>query len=237
MASLFRSLRYNGRVAKSRRAVHVSGDEVLGAGAKSCAGSALVAEKGSRLDLEACQEGVYPMRQLLGAGTELGWVAAKATLLYLTALVGFRVVRRRTLAEMSIFDFVAAVAAGAIVGRVPNSDSTSYLAGAVTLVSILILHAVITRLRLFPKVSPLFDHPPRLLVLHGAMIERELRRCGLTEKELSGLLRQQHVTDLNQVAFAILEQRGQLSVVRADAPGAGEGNLVREIVGEKERRR
>ncbi len=60
------------------------------------------------------------MEQLIGGVNELGWVAAKALLLYLTAVFGFRLGERRTLAEMSAFDFVAAVAVGAIVGRVPT---------------------------------------------------------------------------------------------------------------------
>src|SRR5205807_3827401 len=66
-----------------------------------------------------------PMDQLMGGGSELFWVALKALLLYVTAIGGFRLGERRTLAEMSAFDFVAAVAVGAIVGRVPNSSTTS----------------------------------------------------------------------------------------------------------------
>ncbi|WP_203935616.1 hypothetical protein [Planosporangium mesophilum] len=45
---------------------------------------------------------------------------AKTLLLYATAVICFRVGERRTLAEMSAFDFVAAVAVGAIVGRFPR---------------------------------------------------------------------------------------------------------------------
>ncbi|MDP9356486.1 MAG: DUF421 domain-containing protein, partial [Chloroflexota bacterium] len=55
------------------------------------------------------------MSYLIGGGAALGWVAVKALLLYLTAVIGFRLGERRTLAEMSPFDFVAAVAVGAIV--------------------------------------------------------------------------------------------------------------------------
>jgi uncharacterized membrane protein YcaP (DUF421 family) len=79
-------------------------------------------------------------------------------------LIGFRLGERRTLAEMSPFDFVAAVAVGAIVGSVPNSKDTSYLAGAATLVTVFIAHRVIMRLRHFPSVAHLVEHSPRVLV-------------------------------------------------------------------------
>jgi hypothetical protein len=55
-------------------------------------------------------------------------VVPKALLLYLTAVLGFRVGQGRTLAELSPYDFVAAVAVGAIVGRIPNAHDASYLA-------------------------------------------------------------------------------------------------------------
>ena len=44
----------------------------------------------------------------------LAWIAGKAVLLYATAIVGLRLGKRRILAELSPFDFVAAVAVGAI---------------------------------------------------------------------------------------------------------------------------
>jgi hypothetical protein len=43
--------------------------------------------------------------------------AIKASTLFLTAAVLFRFTERRTLAEFAPFDWIAAVAAGAIVGR------------------------------------------------------------------------------------------------------------------------
>jgi uncharacterized membrane protein YcaP (DUF421 family) len=61
------------------------------------------------------------MQELFGGATAVGWVAIKAVLLCLTAVPGFRVARRRTLAQWTAVDFVAAAAVGAIVGRVPDS--------------------------------------------------------------------------------------------------------------------
>lgn len=171
------------------------------------------------------------MRQILGGGGELVWVAVKAALLYLTALFGLRVEMRRTIAEISAFDFIAAVAVGAIVGRVPNASDTSYLAGAVTLVTLLILHNLVARMRFFRRASEFIDHPPRLLVAEGRVLEDQLHRSGLTRNDLYSILRQRQITDLGQVAYMILEQRGHVSVFRSDLAGAAEGNLVREVIG------
>jgi uncharacterized membrane protein YcaP (DUF421 family) len=168
-------------------------------------------------------------QQLVGSGSALGWAALKALLLFVTAVIGFRVGERRTLAEMSAFDFVAAVAVGAIVGRVPNSSTTSYLAGAVTLVTILLAHRVIARLRYFPPVGRLVDHPPRVLVADGVVLDRALRRSGLTHADLSGLLRQRGIDDMAEVRYAIFEQRGKISVMRHSEGDPQRLSLVREI--------
>src|SRR3954470_22108921 len=101
-------------------------------------------------------------------------------MLYLTAVFGFRVGERRTLSQLSPFDFVAAVAVGAIVGRVPNAHDASYLAGLATLAAVLFGHWCLTRLRRLPSVAQLLEHAPRLLVAHGEVLEDGLRHCGLT---------------------------------------------------------
>jgi uncharacterized membrane protein YcaP (DUF421 family) len=168
------------------------------------------------------------MDQLLGGAAQLGWVALKALLLYLTAIVGFRLGERRTLAEMSAFDFVAAVAVGAIVGRVPNSSTTSYIAGATTLVTILVAHRTVSRLRQFPTAAALFDHPPRVLVADGRILSGELRKAGLTQDDLYGLLRQHGVVDLSQVRLVVFEQRGKVSVIKS-AESNSDSELLRKV--------
>jgi uncharacterized membrane protein YcaP (DUF421 family) len=170
------------------------------------------------------------MEHLIGGSGEIGWVAVKALLLYLTAVIGFRLGERRTLAQMSPFDFVAAVAVGAIIGRVPNAEGTSYLVGAATLVTILVAHRAITSLRSVPLIGRLIEHPPRVLVANGEVRDDELRRCGLTRADLSAQLRQQGVGDLGEVGYAIFEQRGQLSIIRRAAGDGPPAGLVREVI-------
>lgn len=170
------------------------------------------------------------MDHLFGGAGELGWVAAKAFLLYLTAVFALRLGKRRALADLSPFDFVAAVAVGAVVGRLPSASDSSYLAGAATLFAVLAAHRCVTRLHEFPGFARFLEDFPRLLVAHGRVLDRELRRCGMTRGDLYGLLRQRGVGDLAEVRFAVLEQRGQLSVIRGGGAGDADPELVRDIL-------
>jgi uncharacterized membrane protein YcaP (DUF421 family) len=166
------------------------------------------------------------MANLIGSADHVAWVALKALLLYLTAVLGFRVGERRTLSEISPFDFIAAVAVGAVVGRVPNATDASYAAGAATLIVILAAHWCVTRLRQFPSIAHILEHPPRVLIAHGQVLEPELRRCGLTLRDLYSLLRQRGIEDLAEVRYLIFEQRGQISIVRSSARVSGDPRLL-----------
>jgi len=151
------------------------------------------------------------MDHLVGGVGELGWVALKALLLYLTAVLGFRVGQRRTLADLSPFDFVAAVAVGSIVGRVPNASDASYLAGLATLAALLLAHWGLTRLRRFPSVAHLLEQTPRLLVAQGRTnqeIGTALRMSTATVKAyVSRILTKLDCANRVQVAIIVHEAR------------------------------
>ena len=55
--------------------------------------------------------------------------AIKAAALFLTAAATFRLTTRRTMAQLAPFDWVAAVAVGAIVGRTATASDASWLRG------------------------------------------------------------------------------------------------------------
>lgn len=156
---------------------------------------------------------------LVGDPGWLGWVALKAFLLYVTAVIGLRAGGRRTVAELSAYDFVAAVAVGAIVGRLPSSPDASYLSGTATLLAILVGHALITWLRLLPAGRRLIEKGPVVVVSQGRVLTGNLHRSGLTRADLDGLLREHGVADPAEVHLAVLEGRGRLSVLRQCGDG------------------
>jgi uncharacterized membrane protein YcaP (DUF421 family) len=143
----------------------------------------------------------------------LAWVAVKAALLYATAIIGLRLGKRRILAELSPFDFVAAVAVGAIVGRIPSASDADYLAGAVTLIAVLFAHALVSHLRHYSSVARLVDQSPSILVANGKILQDGLRRSGLSQADVESLLRQHGVHKVGEVEYLILEEGGKVSVV------------------------
>jgi uncharacterized membrane protein YcaP (DUF421 family) len=163
---------------------------------------------------------------LVGQTGELAGVAAKALLMYGTAVVGLRLAHRRTLSQWTAIDFAAAVAIGAVVGRTAIASGQSYLVGAVALVTLLAAHTVVTYGRANRWFAKAVDHRVRVLVDHGVLRRDQLRLCGLTEADVLAKLRERGVERLADLRYVLYETKGELTVVR-ERGDANDGELVR----------
>src|SRR5262245_20612564 len=131
--------------------------------------------------------------ELIGSASGLGWVAVKAVLLFAVAVIGLRLGERRTLAQLSAFDFAVAVALGAIIGRGATAHDTPFAYSAIALVTLLVAHRVVAHLRRHSRVVRMIDHPTRVLVAGGELQGGELARAGLTAADVYALLREKGV--------------------------------------------
>lgn len=150
---------------------------------------------------------------LIGDWHRAVYAAIKAFTLFLTAVVLFRFSGRRTLAEFAPYDWVAAVAVGAIVGRTATASDASWLVGAAALVVIMLTHAALTRLRFLPRFRGVIDPPLLVLVRDGAVDERNLRRCGMTTDDLAAVLRQHGHDSPTGIHRVFIETRGAVSIL------------------------
>jgi uncharacterized membrane protein YcaP (DUF421 family) len=154
---------------------------------------------------------LFDSRYVVGA-------AVKTSALFLTAALVLRFTERRTLAEFAPFDWIAGVAAGAIVGRAATATDTSWLTATVSLICLLLTHAVVSRLRFVPFIRKIIDPPVQVLIRDGRIDVRNVRRCGLTTGDLDAVLRQHGLLSPDHVHLAIFEAKGAISVLPFDGP-------------------
>lgn len=166
------------------------------------------------------------MSWLTGGWQELGYVAAKAVLIYLVVVAGLRVSQRRTLAQWTAVDFAAAVAIGAVMGRTAVASGQSFVVGAVALVTFLVAHWVVSSGRSWKPVAKLVDHRVRVLVDHGRLRRDQLRVCGVTENDVLSKLRERGVRDLRDLRYVLYETKGDLTIVPERGAGQSDGPLV-----------
>jgi uncharacterized membrane protein YcaP (DUF421 family) len=91
---------------------------------------------------------------------------------------------------------------------------TSLTGGIIAAAVLLTVNFLIARLRLsVPGLRRLVEGSPTLLVLHGEVLGRNLRREGLDQETLETALREHGVSDLTEVEMAVLEVDGSISVI------------------------
>jgi uncharacterized membrane protein YcaP (DUF421 family) len=144
------------------------------------------------------------------------YAAVKALALFATVATAFRLTLRRTIGEFTPFDWVTAVAVGAIVGRTATAAHTSWSTGAAALLALLAAHDAVARLRFIPWVRRLTDPPVRVLIRDGQLNEPNLRRCRLTHVDLDAILRAHGYRAPDEVSLALFESKGVVSVFAAD---------------------
>jgi uncharacterized membrane protein YcaP (DUF421 family) len=151
---------------------------------------------------------------LFGDGRGALHAAVKVLALFLTAAVALRLTQRRTLAEFTPFDWAAAVAVGAIIGRTATASDASWLIGAAAIVTLLLTHSAVSWMRFLPAFARWFDPPLRVLIEDGRVDRRNLRRCRMTQSDLDAVLRRHGYTSPEDVHLAVFEAKGGVSILR-----------------------
>ncbi len=140
----------------------------------------------------------------------------RAVVVFFAIFLVTRVIGRRELSTMEPFDLILLVVTGDLVQQgVTQSDYS--LTGALTVIATIALLTVALSYVSFkvPKLRPVLDGEPIVLVQDGETIERNLRRERITIDELLAEARQQQIGSLSEVRFAVLETSGAISFIPA----------------------
>lgn len=141
-------------------------------------------------------------------------LVARAVIIFFVVFLITRVVGRRELSTMEPFDLILLIVTGDLVQQgVTQSDYS--LTGAITVIATIALLTVTLSYVSFkvPRLRPVLEGEPLVLVEDGAVIERNLRRERITIGELLAEARLQKIASLEDVRFAVLETNGAISFI------------------------
>jgi uncharacterized membrane protein YcaP (DUF421 family) len=144
-------------------------------------------------------------------------VALRAIVVFGLLLVVTRAVGRRELSSMEPFDLILLVVLGDLIQQgVTQSDYS--LTGTLIVVGVIAVMTVGTSYLSFkvPRLRGLLEGEPVVLVEHGKVIDRNLRRERMTHDELAALARLQQIADMDDVRLAVLETSGSVSFILED---------------------
>jgi uncharacterized membrane protein YcaP (DUF421 family) len=145
-------------------------------------------------------------------------IAAKTALVYVFLIVGLRLLGKRELGQMSLYDLVMIIVLGnSVQNAMINNDNTlggGLVAGVVLLVMNRLFNELATRSKF---VEHLMVGDPVLIVSDGVMLPRPMKRQGVTNDQVMAALREHGLEDLTRVHMCVLECDGTISVVPGHA--------------------
>lgn len=146
----------------------------------------------------------------------------RATIVYLVLLVIFRVAGKRSLAQITTFDFVLLlILAEAVQPALMSNDNsmTNSLLLVLTLVGLDIALSFVKGSS--PMLEKLIDDVPLILVVDGQPIQERLRKSRVDESDILTSARMtQGLERMDQIKFAILERSGGISIIPKSADTA-----------------
>ena len=125
-----------------------------------------------------------------------------------------RVIGRRELSSMEPFDLIMLVMIGDLVqqGVTQNDFSVTgalLVGGTVGLLTVFVSYASFR----FPRLRPVLDGEPVIVVEDGKPIDRNLRRNRITHEELAAAGRLEGYPSLDEIRWAVLETNGRISFI------------------------
>ncbi|MBE7172509.1 MAG: DUF421 domain-containing protein [Williamsia sp.] len=142
----------------------------------------------------------------------------KGAAVYLFLLIIFRIMGRRSMAEITTFDFVLLLIIGEATQQALLGDDYSLTNALIVIVVLVGVDLVLTftkgKFKVFDKI---IDGAPLILVDKGVMLRIRMKKTGIEEDDILEAARMLHGLEaINQIKYAVLERDGSISIIPAD---------------------
>lgn len=134
---------------------------------------------------------------------------------YLILLVIFRLAGRRTLAQMSSFDFVLLLIISEAAQNAMVGDDFSITNGMLVVVTLVGLDILLSHVKRWsPSIETWLDGRPTIIVDRGVPDRRVMSRARIDEADVLTAAREKHGLErMDQIKYAVLETSGSLSII------------------------
>ena len=138
----------------------------------------------------------------------------RALVLFTGVYILLRVVSRRELAEMEPIDFILLIVLGDAVQQGLTQDDYSVTGALIVIFTIAAIQVVVGYITYRSgRVRTIMEGEPVVLIEDGRIIEKNARRARIAPDELAEEARMSQLSSLSEVAWAVLETSGKISII------------------------
>ena len=140
----------------------------------------------------------------------------RAAVVFLFIYLVTRVAGKRELSSMEPFDLILLVVMGDLVQQSITQSDYSVTGALIVISTITLLTVFVSWVNWrFRSMRSVLEGQPVVLVENGKLIEQNMKRERITLEDIESEGRQQQVTDIADMRWALLETSGRISVIPA----------------------
>lgn len=142
-------------------------------------------------------------------------VFIRSIIAFFSLLIFTRIIGKEQISQLTFFDYVLGITIGSIAASATtdlSSRAWPHWVGLLTWAVLGYLMELITLKWRF--AAKFFEGIPAVIIHEGKILEKVMKKEKYRASDIIALLRNQGIFDLNQVAYAIIEPNGQLSVLK-----------------------
>ena len=143
-------------------------------------------------------------------------IVVRAAIIFAFLWLVTRAVGRSTLGELSTFELLLYVVMGDLVQQGVTQSDNSVTGAIIVICTITLLTVFLSFVNFRARfLRNVLEGQPVVLVENGQLIERNMRRERITTEDIESEARQQQVTSIDDIRWAVLETSGRISIIPA----------------------
>jgi uncharacterized membrane protein YcaP (DUF421 family) len=142
-------------------------------------------------------------------------VFVRAIIGFFSLLIFARMIGKEQISQMTFFDYILGITVGSIAGTLTtdlSSRAWPHWVGLATWASLCYLMEKISLK--WRYAAKYLDGEPAIVIMNGKIMEDVLKRMKYRVSDVLLLLRNKGIFNLNEVAYAIIEPNGDISVLK-----------------------
>lgn len=149
-------------------------------------------------------------------------IALRTVIIYFLVLIFLRLMGKREIGKLSVFDLVISIMIAEIAVFVLEDPKKPMAHGLLPMALLVLIQIAVAYLALKnEKVRRWMDGRPSVIIENGQLNREEMRKQRYTLDDLMLQLRENRITNPNDVEFAVLETTGKLSVKEKTTQNGG----------------
>lgn len=155
-------------------------------------------------------------------------VAVFSAVAYLSLFIIAKLLGKKQIAQLSFIDYVVGITIGSIAAEMATETEAPFYNYLLAMGLFFLFDLAITFISRKGKLmKTVFSGKPLTVIENGQINFNELKKSKISVEELTGMARDKDYFDLDDIAFAVLETSGKLSIL----PKAEKQPVVCENIG------